>query len=87
MWLARGEIASGHAVPTKCSVQSACLLDPLSTKAALPSPRTAQHMPRADEGTLELQDWPLQGCRGMGGAGEWMWGVHGWAPGQLECLQ
>ena len=64
MWLARGEIASGHAVPPKCRVQSTCLLDPLSTKVA---PRVAKHMPRAGEGTLELQDWPLQECRGMGG--------------------
>lgn len=64
VWLARGEIASGCAVAPKCRVQSACLLDPLSTKVA---PRMAKHMSRAGEGTLELQDWPLQGCRRMGG--------------------
>ena len=59
-----GEIASGCAVAPKCRVRSACLLDPLSTKVA---PRMAKHMSRAGEGTLELQDWPLQGCRRMGG--------------------
>ena len=85
VWLPRGEVAPGHTVPASAASR-ALVCWTLCPPRWPRHPQDGSAHAQSRRRDLELQDGLCRGAEGWG-AGEQMWGVPGWAPGQLECLQ